>query len=232
MSEETHEVDEQIFDIDQDEVAEDATDTSEAHEDSDDEIFDEDSEDEQEQEGLELEKDKTPSKAEQVKLDQIKKMQDKINDGKMSIDKLPPAQSWMKRYLKSQDGESAVDHKAIAKEIAREAIREEREELQFADLKDTLNATRLSKEQRDTIKDKFKLFLSKGIKRFEALALATEFAKVDFTGLSEKKRRMTIPQPSTKKSSGEIDESSMTFQDIVDNYPPEKVAEYLKKQVR
>ena len=230
MSEETHEVAEQeeIFDTDQTEVADDATDTSTQQED---EIFEPSGETEQKQEDLDL-SDKVPSKAEEKKLAIIKALQAKLDDGSLTLNKLPQAQSWAKKYLKEAGSGLEVDHKAIAKELAREAIREERAELQYLDLKDSLNAARLTKEQKETIVEKYKKYILKGFSKFEALAEATEYARVDFTGLAEKKRRMSIPMPSTKKSSGDIDESSMTFQDIVENYPPEKVNEYLRKQLK
>lgn len=226
MSDTTHEVTEQLFDTDQTEVAEDATDTSENQEDSSDEIFDHNSETEQEQEGLDL-KEKAPSKAEEKKLALIKATQEKIDRGELTLDKLPKAQGWMKRYLKSPESEPEVDHKAIAKELAKEAFAEERAELQFADLKDTLNTLSLSKEQRSVIQEKFGFFLSKGINRFEALALASEFAKVDFTGVTEKKRRMSVPHASTKKSAKNIDFDSVPFSELVGQVPQEKIDEYL-----
>ena len=60
MSDETHDVDEQLFDIDEPEVAEDATDTEDSQEAEEKPLLK--SEDEQEQEGLELDTDKTPQK--------------------------------------------------------------------------------------------------------------------------------------------------------------------------
>jgi len=230
MSDETHDVDEQLFDIDEPEVAEDATDTEDSQEAEEKPLLK--SEDEQEQEGLELDTDKTPSKAEEKKLLMIKKFQQEIDDGKKTIKDLPKAQSWMKSYLKSEDNDPEVDHKAIAKEIAREAIKEERAELQFADLFDTLKTMKLTKAQMETINEKFKLFKEKGLSQFESLSLATEIANVDFTGLSEKKRRMTIPQPSTIKPKGEIDIDDTPFSEVVGNVPQEKINEHLRNLVK
>ena len=231
MSETTHESAEQLFDTGQTEVAYDATDTSGNQEDSSDEIFDHNPETEQEQEGLDL-KEKAPSKAEEKKLALIKSTQEKIDKGEITLDQLPKAQSWMKRYLKTPESVPEVDHKAIAKELAKEAFAEERAELQFADLKDTLNTITLSREQRALIQDKYGLFLSKGISKFEALSLASEFAKVDFTGVTEKKRRMSIPHASTKKTGKEIDYDSVPFSELIGQVPQEKIDEYLLNLVK
>lgn len=230
MSDETHDVDEQLFDIDETEVADDATDTTDSQTQKETEELK--SETEQEQEGLELETDKTPTKAEEKKLAMIKKWQKDIDDGKKSIKDLPKAQSWLKSYLKDSDSELEVDHKAIAKELAKEAIKEERAEIQFADLFDTLKAMKLTKAQMVTINEKFKLFKEKGLSQFESLSLASEIASVDFTGLAEKKRRMSIPQPSTKKPTGEIDIDDTPFSEVVGNVPQEKINEHLRNLVK
>lgn len=228
MSEETHEAAEQLFDTSQPEVAEDATVTEDSPKEEETPLLK--SETEQEQEGLKLETDKTPTKAEEKKLNIIHSLQEKIDSGELTLDKLPKAQQWAKAYLK-QDEEPEVDHKAIAKELAEEAHKEVREEQQFADLFDTLKSMNLTKEQMDTINEKFTLFKSKGLSEFEALALASEIAKIDFTGLVEKKRRMTIPQPSTNKS-GEIDMDSVPFSELKDKVPQEKIDEHLRNLIK
>jgi|GEM_PF-4133316 len=224
MSDETHAEAEQLFDSQGDEVADDANDTEGTQE-------NENPESEQEQEGLELEEDKAPLKAEKVKLDQIRAFQDKLDKGEITLEKIPKAQEWIRKYLRTPEKEPEVDHKAIARELAKEAIREEREENKYLDLKESLNAIKPDKGQKEMIKDKFRFFLSKGLSKFEALMLATEFAKVDFTGLGEKRRRMTIPQPGTRKNTKEIDWDA-PFGEIAKNVPPEKVFEHLKSLVR
>ena len=233
MSEETHTKAEQLFDSQGDEVAADnATDTNENQDGQ--ETHQDNFNSEQEQtDGLNLEIDKAPTKAEETKLKQIKKWQDALDKGEKSLDDLPPAQSWLKNYLKADNNEAeVVDHKAIAKEIAKEALQEERQELQFADLKDSLNSMRLAKEQQSIIQEKYNLFIGKKISPFESLALAAEYAKVDFTGLTEKKRRMSIPQPSTKKATGKIDMDNTPFSELAENVPQDKINEHLRNLVK
>lgn len=233
MSEETHEVAEQLFDTDQTEVADDATDTDSDSE-STEESTDENTQSEQEQEGSELsldETDKAPSKAEETRLKSIKKWQKEIDEGKKTVDDLKPAQDWMKVYLKAKDAEPEVDHKAITKALAKEAIAEERMESQFQDLYGTLKEMKLSKEQMTTLNDKFKDLTGEGLSKLKALNLASEIAKVDFTGLSEKKRRMIIPQPSTNKPSKEVDMDSTPFSELKGKVSQEKIDEHLRKLV-
>jgi len=222
MSDETHE-DSELFDTTQNEVAEDATDTESESTDN--------AESEQEQEGLELD-DKTPSKAEETKLKSIKKWQQDIKDGKKTLDDLKPAQVWMKDYLKTEDSEPEIDHKAIAKELAREAIKEEREDNQFADLFDTMKGMKLSKDQMKTVNEKFNMLKDKGLSKFESLTLASEIAKVDFTGLSEKKQRMAIPRPSTLTPKGEIDMDATPFGELAGQVDQAKIDEHLRELVK
>jgi len=232
MSEETHEVAEQLFDTDQTEVAEDATDTTDSP--KEEETPDLKSETEQEQEDTELsiETDTVPSKAEEKKLKIIRSLQKDIDEGKKTLKDIPKAQEWAKSYLKAVDSEPEVDHKAIAKELAREAIKEEREDIKFQDLYDTLRSMKLTKEQKVTLNEKHKLLKEKGLSDFQALSLASEIAKVDFTGLSDKRRSMVIPQPSTLKPKGEIDIDSVPFSEVVGNVPQEKINEHLRNLVK
>ena len=228
MSETTHDAAEQLFDSQVDEVANDAAVTDESITEGK-ETSGLNLDDEHSQEGLD---DKTPSKAEETRLKQIQKWQKAIDEGTKSLKDLPKAQSWLKSYLTTAEAEPEVDHKAIAKEIAREAFREEREDIQFAELKNTLNTMRLTKDQMETIKDKFKLFTSKGVSEFEALGMASEFARVDFTGLSDKRRSMTIPQPSTKRAKGEVDMDNVPFSELEGNVSQEKINEHLRNLVK
>ena len=231
MSETTHDASEQLFDRQVDEVANDAADTSKSTTEEK-ETSDLNLDDEQTQEGLELDTDKAPSKAEETRLKQIRKWQQAIDDGSKTLKELPKAQSWLKSYLTTAEAEPEVDHKAIAKEIAREAFREEREDIEFASLKETLNTMRLTKEQMESIKSKFRLFTSKGLSPFESLSMASEFARVDFTGISEKRRRMTIPQPSTKRPKGSVDMDNVPFNELKGNVSQEKINEHLRNLVK
>jgi len=233
MSNETHDDAEQLFDSEIDEVAADnATDTNENLTDEED-LYDNSDSEQEHNDDLDLdEEDKVPSKAEEAKLQQIKKWQDAIDNGSKSIKDLPKAQSWLKKYLKFEDNskkvqESEKDFKTIAKEL----MEEERQEAQFADLKFTLNNIRLTPEQKAVIKDKFQFFATKGIPKHEALTLAAEYAKVDFSGLSERKRRMAIPKPSTKSHKGEID-WDRPFSELVESVPQDKINEHLRSLVR
>ena len=226
MSDTTPADGEQLFDTGSDEVAEDATDSDGTKGDSE-ENADEKPEDEQD--GLNLEKDKPEPKDERVS--QIKAAQKRIDDGKVTVEqflKEHPAQGWLKDYLKPKGQEP--DHKAIAREIAKEAIEEERLNAKFSNLKEALEEQGLPKEKKRLLEEKFQAYRKRGLSKLDALETAVEVANIDLSGVSELKRRMKVPRPSAR-SGGETD-FDRDYAEVHKEVPEAKRQEYLKKLVK
>ena len=76
------------------------------------------------------------------------------------------------------------------------------------------------------------MLLDKGLSRLDALETASELAKVDMTGAVEKKRRMSIPQPSTKFNPKTADPEAMPFSEAVKAFPEEQLIEHMIKLVK
>ena len=179
-----------LLDTDEPDAATDAaSDTSEAEETSD---------SEQEQESLDLDDPvevKTPKKGEEQKLKQIKTWQKKIDDGKVTVEDLPPNLEWMKEFIsiKQETDVSAV----------RKVIEEERNEIKFRDIRDQLEDSGLSAEQTSTLNARYKSFRSKGLSKLDSIQAAMEIAQVDLKqdARTERRKKMKLPKRGGKSNS-------------------------------
>jgi len=221
MTEETHVESEQLFDTQDNEVATgNDDDTNEDKQTSD---------SEQHQNDTELNLDSVEDKAKENRINQINAWQNKIDSGKVTIDDIPANLNWIKKELKTTD--ESVDQKAMLKQVALEAIEEEKEKIKFSEIKNALNDTALTEAQRETIQKEFSTLTKKGLSKFEALKYATKFAGVKFDGNEEMRRNMSIPMPSTKID-GNTDIGSIPFGEVTKKLSEEKINEHLKGLVQ
>ena len=211
---------EQLFDTENEEVEEAAIDS--------DVTGDAANAEEEQEQALNLDEEQKVSSEADGRAAQVNAWQKKIDNGEVTIEDLPPAQRWMKEHLKPKGEE--VDHKAIARELAKEAIREERELAKFENLKEDVLEADVPRDKKRLLEDKFKLFRGKGLSKLESLELAIEAVDVDLSGNQSLRRSMRLPKPGVNKQSN--DSFDRPYSEVHKSVPEKKRQEYLKSLVQ
>lgn len=194
--------------------------------------------DEQKQDNLNLgdkadDQDKS-FKAEEVKRKQVDAWEAKIKSGKVTIDELPANLHWLKPDLEKRIGkqqEVKQPSEADIEALVEKKLTEKTQEKQFSGLVDTLNDLSLEKAKKELLESKYKSLRQRGLSKLDALETAMEIAGVDIEEQANEttRRRMRLPTPGKKLSSGEVDIDSMDYSEAVKTIPVEKRIEHLRK---
>lgn len=141
---------------------------------------------------------------------QIKKYQEKLDSGEMSIEELPKDKQYLKKHLKYEVLEQEDSELEVLLEKKLEAkLQKQKDEQEYKSKLDLIKGTSISKEDKQMLIDKFNYYKKKGFLDGEALTEAIEFIGI------KPKNNYINSGASMPKSSGGVNNGAYKMSDLV-----------------